>query len=284
MGPEGLFRSNLGTIERVIREICRGARLRDDDAEDFASSVHVALMENDYAVLRKWEGRSSLAGYLSVVIRRLLADSRSRELGRWQPSTEASRMGTSGVLLERLLMRDGRSLEEIIPIVLGHDPALTREAIVAMAARLPRRVRHLRAVGLDDDSSLSLASSEQADERAHAAEVRTLSARASDVVRRTMAAWPDEDAMILRFHFGSSMTIAEISRMLRIPQRPLYRRMEALLAALRGALDAAGLDAAVLSSVIGEASQEMDFGLEPGKNPSALQSEGQGAATAGEAP
>ena len=36
--------------------------------------------------------------------------------------------------------------------------------------------------------------------------------------------------MLIRFRFGSSMSIADISRILRLPQRPLYRRLEALLA------------------------------------------------------
>jgi RNA polymerase sigma factor for flagellar operon FliA len=102
--------------------------------------------------------------------------------------------------------------------------------------------------------------------------VRRLSERAGDVVRRTIAAWPDEDAMILRFRFASSMTIAQVSRMLRLPQRPLYRRIEALLAKLRGTLADAGLDAQVLLSIIGEASQEMDFGLTDGTVPPLQQS------------
>jgi len=262
MDPEQLFRDNLPVIDRVCREVCRGARLREDDAEDFASSARLALMENDYAILRKWEGRSTLAGYLSVVLRRLLADRRDHELGRWTPSAEATRLGASGVLLETLLLRDGRPLDEVLPIVIARDPSLTAAEVTAMAERLPRRHGRLRAVPLEDAAETSLASRERADARALAAEARRISARAGEIVRQTIAAWSDEDAMILRFHYGSSMSIADISRMLRLPQRPLYRRIEALLSRLGSALAAAGLDAAVLMSVIGEASQEMDFGFD----------------------
>ena len=281
MDPEKLFRENLPVIDRVSREVCRGARLRDADAEDFASSVKLALIENDYAILRKWEGRSSLAGYLSVVIRRLLADRRDHELGRWTPSAEAARGGASGVLLETLLMRDGRPLAEVLPIVMARHPSLTSADITAMADRLPRRHGRLRAVALEEAAESSLASRERADARALSAEVRRLSARASEVVRRTMDGWEDEDAMIIRFRYGSSMSIADISRMLRLPQRPLYRRIEALLSRLGSALGAAGLDAAVLSSVIGEASQEMDFGFD-GKTHSMLPSGEENPAASGE--
>jgi RNA polymerase sigma factor (sigma-70 family) len=268
MGPEGVFKSNLAVIDRVISEVCRSARVRDDDAEDFASSVKLALIENEYAILRKWEGRSSLAGYLNVVIRRLLSNRRDHELGRWRPSSEAADMGPTGILIERLLGRDGRAFDEALPIIQANDPSLTRDDVAAIAARLPLRFGRPRGVTLDDAGEASLASSESAEGRVRSAEVRQLSGLASDVVRRTIAAWPDEDAMILRFRFGSSMTIAEIARMLRLPQRPLYRRIEGLLARLRAALVEAGLDEAALSSVIGEASQNMDFGLTPGKSPS----------------
>ena len=266
MDPEALFRDNLPVIDRVCREVCRGARLRDDEAEDFASSVRLALMENAFAILRRWQGRSTLAGFLSVVIRRLLADRRDDEFGRWRPSAEASRLGPSGILLEKLLIRDGRPFAEALPIVIIRHPALTRREIETMAGRLPRRHGRLRVVALDDSDENALVASERADGRALSAEAQRLSARAGEVVRRTIAGWPDEDAMILRFHFGSSMTVAEISRMLRLPQRPLYRRIEALLAGLRAALVTEGLDARVLSIVVGEASQEMDFGFDAGKS------------------
>src|ERR1019366_938207 len=49
---EELFRANLALVERVIAGVCRRAGLRGPDAEDFGSIVMVALIENDYAILR----------------------------------------------------------------------------------------------------------------------------------------------------------------------------------------------------------------------------------------
>src|SRR5262249_44713463 len=141
MDPEELFRANLAVVHRVAREVSRGARLPPSEMDDFVSSVMVSLMEHDYAVLRKWEGRSSLAGYLIVVHRRLLANRRDHDLGRWHPSAEASRQGEAGVLLEKLLLRDHRSLDEALPLVLRADPSLTREDVLAMASRFPARAQ-----------------------------------------------------------------------------------------------------------------------------------------------
>jgi RNA polymerase sigma factor for flagellar operon FliA len=265
MNPEALLRANLEVIDRVVREICRGTRMQPDEVQDFASSVMVSLIENDYAVLRRWEGRSSLAGYLSVVIRRLLSDRRDHELGRWQPSAEAARGGAAGVLLEKLVVRDGRSFDEALPLVWQVDPSRTRDDLLAMAARFPQRRPSLRAVDLEAVAEVALPERDRADDRVLSEEARRLSRRASEIVRATIAQWSDEDAMILRFRFGSSMPVADISRMLRIPQRPLYRRIEALLDCLRHALVAAGIDATLLPSIVGEASYEMDFGLHTGE-------------------
>src|SRR3954470_19265621 len=52
---EELFRANLALVERVIGGVCRRAGLRDAVAEDFSSTVKLALIENDYAILRGYE-------------------------------------------------------------------------------------------------------------------------------------------------------------------------------------------------------------------------------------
>ena len=264
-----MFESNLALIDRVIATVCRRARLFGADAEDFASSARIALIENDYSILRKYSGRSSLAAYLAVVLQHLLSDQRSHELGRWHPSREAERLGKAGVLLETLLHRDRRSFDEALPVVQAFDATVTRECAAEMAARFPPRRTRPRAVEFAED--VPIAAPDAADGRIVDADRRRLGAEASRVVRDFVAALPDEDAMILRFRFESGMTIADISRMLRLPQRPLYRRLESLFARIRAALGAAGVDAQDLTALIGEVN-EMDFGLGDGKSDSARQS------------
>jgi RNA polymerase sigma factor (sigma-70 family) len=253
-----LFESNLALIDRVIAIVCRRGRLFGADAEDFASSVKIALIEDGYAILRKYGGRSSFEAYLAVVVQRLLLDQRTHAFGRWHPSREAERHGHAGVLLETLLHRDRRSLEEALPIVQRLDATLTRERAAAMAGRFPPRTARPRPLELDEN--LPVAASETADVRVLDADRRKRSADTSHAIRDALAALPDEDAMILRFRFGSEMSIADISRMLRLPQRPLYRRLESLIDRLRAALDAAGLDSSDITELIGEA-HDLDFGL-----------------------
>lgn len=266
MDPRELFRENIALIDRVLDRVCRRARLFGADAEDFASSARLALLENDGAILRRFEGRSSLATFLSVVFEHLLADQRVRQYGKWTPSAEAARLGAAAVLLERLLHRDRRDIREATAVVQSAHPELTAREVAQLAARLPYRAQRPHRVDVDDMAALSVPSPDRADSRAVAADVQRLSDRAAAVVRDELVAMPAEDRAILRFRFGREMSIADISRIMRLPQRPLYRRMEALLARLRTALGRAGIDAAAVEEIIGGATQPSDFGLAGGKS------------------
>ena len=253
-------------IEGIAVRACRRAGMHNPaDIEDFTSSVKVALMENDGEILRKYEGRSSLKTYLAIVIERLLLDERMHTRGRFHASAEAVRLGPAAVLLESLVCRDRRSIDEALPLVRALDPSITRERAEALLSRFP--ARRLRAVAVDLDSvpATALTAQEKPDADLLAAEARQSLHRATAVIRATLASFSAEDRVIFRFRFAQEKTVVEISRMLRLPQRPLYRRIESLLARMREALRAAGIEANVLEVA---AAEEMNLGLgetEPGR-------------------
>src|ERR1044072_3956268 len=99
---EQLFRAKLETIERAIRYVCQRNSVRREEEEEFASHVKLKLIEDEYAVIRKHEGRASFAAYISVVIQRLLFDYRIAQWGKWHASTQAQRLGELGVTLEAM--------------------------------------------------------------------------------------------------------------------------------------------------------------------------------------
>ncbi len=271
-----LFRDNLPLIDRVVARVCRAAGLQDADADDFASAVHVALIEDDYAVLRAWQKRSALATYLTVVVQRLFSDERMRALGRWEPSAAARRGGPAAVLLETMVRRDGLPIEQALPRVQAVDPSLSRADLEAMLSALPDRVPRPRPLPLDVADLGNVRSNDAADGALLEKERGQVSQETSRVVRSTLSSMPAEDRAIIRCHFGSGMSIADISRTLRLPQRPLYRKLEAIVARLRGALVAAGVDGRTAESLIGSSVQSLDFGLGSGKSESPPQSDVQG--------
>jgi hypothetical protein len=151
-----------------------------------------------------------------------------------------------------------------MPIVLAIDASLAREDVLAMASRMTPPEKRPRPVELADIAEP--AAPQTADATAQSWDAQRIARRTAAVVREVIADWPDEDVVVLRLRFATSMSIAEISRMLRLPQRPLYRRIESLLAKLRAALEQAGLDAAAFADVIGSDAEDLDFGLNIGKS------------------
>src|SRR5207302_6805108 len=106
---EGLFLSSLPVIDEVVAHVCRRHRLSATEADDFAGEVRLRLIERDYEPLRRFEGRSSLRTYLTVVVHRYFLDYRNKLWGKWRPSMEAKRFGAAAILFERLQVRDGWS-------------------------------------------------------------------------------------------------------------------------------------------------------------------------------
>lgn len=262
MEPRDVLQANLRLIEGIVDRVCRRSRIYGADADDFASIVKLRLVENDYAVLRQYQGRSTLNTYLTIVIERWLADETIRDRGRWHPSTEAVRMGTAAVLLESLIRRDRRTLDDALPLVQAVDPSLGRKDLEAMLLRFPERRSRASVTDLESAPPAALLTRESADAEVLESEARALTGRATAAIREAMEAMTVEDRMLLRMRFGAGLSVADVSRMLRLPQRPIYRRLEALLDKLRTRLAVAGMDATDLADVLAiAAAEDLDLGL-----------------------
>jgi RNA polymerase sigma-70 factor (ECF subfamily) len=63
-----------GLIIHVINHTarCRSIMLTSADREDLTADVLLAIIRNDFAVLRRFRARSSLATYLTVIARRVI--------------------------------------------------------------------------------------------------------------------------------------------------------------------------------------------------------------------
>jgi RNA polymerase sigma factor (sigma-70 family) len=251
---------HLPVIDRAIAIVCAHASLRGADAEDFASLVKVALLDDDCALLRKWEGRSSLATYLTVVIRRLLVDQRRME-GRFYASAEAQRQGEPAVLLERLIAHEERGVEEAVRMVRTRHPELTAAQLEGRVRTLPRRSPRPRLVAIGETESEQFAAPEGADERLNDSDRGRRADEANRVMQAALRSLTSEDRLIFRLRFARGQTVADIARVLGTPQRPLYRRLQSLLATLRRALEEAGLDEAALADLIGTADERLNFQL-----------------------
>src|SRR3954453_23670669 len=167
--PAQLIESHLEVIERIVGHACRRLGIAADDVDDVAAAVKRALVENDYAILRRFEGRSSLTTYLAMVITRLMADQYERSHGRWRPSSEAKRRGERAVLIENVIGKQRRTIGEAVPLLQAIDKSITREEVEQLATQLPQRTPRPREVELADEN---IVSSKYADTAAVDAELR----------------------------------------------------------------------------------------------------------------
>jgi RNA polymerase sigma-70 factor, ECF subfamily len=64
----------MGLVLHVVRHTAqsRSIRLSPEDRDDLCAEVFLAVIRNDFAVLRNFRGQSSLATYLTVVARRVV--------------------------------------------------------------------------------------------------------------------------------------------------------------------------------------------------------------------
>jgi RNA polymerase sigma-70 factor (ECF subfamily) len=64
----------LGLVVHVVNHTTRvrSVAISPQDVEDLSSEVFMAILANDYGVLRRFRGQSSLATYLTVVSRRVV--------------------------------------------------------------------------------------------------------------------------------------------------------------------------------------------------------------------
>lgn len=239
-----------------------------EDVEDFVSQVTAHFVDDGYAALRAFEGRCSLATFLSLVIQRQLIDYRSRNWGRFRPSAAARRLGSAATRLEVLLLRDGLSLDDAVAALASAGHPISKAEAAELARRFPKRASRGVPVDLDDVDPHQLAvGSEVIEAAAEADERRSTMGALSGVMRAAIAELPADDRTILRLHFGSGMSVAEMARSLGIEQRPLYRRLGRLCSELRRRLLAAGLDERRVGELLGRADTELDFGLYEVRNP-----------------
>ena len=142
-----LLVENLALIDQLVTFTSRRHHLAFSDTEELGSIVRLKLLENDFEVLRRFQGRSSLSTFLTIVIERMCLDYCVAKWGKWRPSAEARRAGPLAVRLEALMHRDGVPFEQAVEVlVVTERVSSTRAEIEALRARLPQRTQR-RIVG-----------------------------------------------------------------------------------------------------------------------------------------
>jgi len=237
--PDQLFLKSLPLIRKIIAFASRRYRFRPQDAEDFSSWVMEKLIEDDYGVLRQFQGRCSLATYLSTVIQRLALDFRNHLWGKWRPSAEAERLGKLAVRLEELLVRDEYTFDQACQILrINEGVGLTVAELDDLRAKLPPRTGRQPPVDakvLQEKPSLDPLPDQQVQEQ----EVEIKHRRICKALHHALETLSKEDQLLVKLR--TRMSVADIARTWKVDQKPLYRRLEKIYKELRKALEREGV-------------------------------------------
>ena len=105
----------------------RSVVLRPEDVEDIAAEILLQVVANDYAVLRRFLGKCSLATYLTVVARRICV----HELAKHSAAARIKNIG------------DGRDIREPHTAPQFERGLENVELVQRMLKRLPRKAREI---------------------------------------------------------------------------------------------------------------------------------------------
>ena len=237
-----LFTTHLPTIEWAIRRTCRRNCLREEEAEDFASSVRLKLLEDDCAVLRKFKGDAKLSTFLVTVVQHLFQDYRIAKWGKWRPSAAAKRAGAVAVQLEILTVRDGMDFDQAVETLQRNfGVEETAAELAEIAGRLPPRVPRR----FEGEEALERAAVTAAGADAEGAlldgEREATARRVEAALGEALAELPAEDRLLLKMRFEDGFQVSRIATVLGQRQRQLYSRCERLVKELRrGAASSGG--------------------------------------------
>jgi RNA polymerase sigma factor (sigma-70 family) len=247
---EETFLKLLPAIERISAFVTRRHHASAEEAQEFSSYVKEKLIEHDYGVIGRFEGRSSIETFLVTVISNYFHDFRNREWGKWRPSAAARRGGPAAIQLERYLVRDGLTFDQACESLSSNrGVTLDRSELERLAATLPVRFRRR----VESEEVLrERAAPDSPDRPVLDEERRALWDRVMKVLAAEQAKMPPQDAQILAMKFEDGAKVSEIAATLRIDQKPLYERLKRVLKRLRLALAVQGIDEETIRTLLSD--------------------------------
>ena len=122
----------MGLVVHVINHTAqaRSVRLSAEDRDDLSSEVFLKLIQDDFAILRHFRGRSSLATYLTVVARRIVVRAMLRRkpmapLGEGAMQQAAQKTADSQPHPEKRVS-DREQVERLLEGLDGHEAQVVR--------------------------------------------------------------------------------------------------------------------------------------------------------------
>ena len=249
MDYQRLLLDHLDLVDQIVRTTGRRRHLSATEREDFASFVRLRLVEDDYAILRKFQNRSTLWTYLAAVVERLSLDFCVAKWGRWRPSALAERLGPIAVTLERLVTRDSHTIEEAMEIVrTHHDVGKTYAELRRIWDQLPVRVRTTE---VGEDAASTVSSNDRSETEVEDGDRQKDIDRLQRALQTAFGQIPPQDRVVIALRFDQDLSMVQIARLTGSSVPTLHRRLDKSVKQLRLALTSEGFDPRDIAGLIG---------------------------------
>ena len=240
--PKAYLVKHLPVIDAAIKVACRRHEILDDQAEEFASHTKLKLIENDYHLIRSFQGKSSFRTYLFTVINRIFIDWLRMMKGRWRPSEYAKRLGQMGIKLEELMARKKLSYQEACyAIKINHGVNIDSREFRKLADKISKQLStNPRQVDIPLEkinNSESTLKDPVIDKNSQEIREKIVS-----IIKDVSESLEANDKLILKMHFHDNLGISVISRILKQKRHGVDARLKFILVGFKEKILANGIN------------------------------------------
>ena len=242
--PELLVVTYLPRVRQFVERACWRRGLRPE-VDDVISTVVVKLVSDNYAVVRVFDGRGPFDAYLSRIVDRVALDYQRHLWGTWRPSALARRLGTAGVMLDRLISRDQLPVQDAV-LRVASQLGLRLSDVTAMGEQLATRPARngIRRSELLATQHISFSSGLERAERRKTVDAVNVA------LSKALGRLTVRERALLRMRYVQELSVREIATHFRVEQKQLYRLYNSLLRRMRQILAESGVDTHVVFSVL----------------------------------
>lgn len=237
---------HLDTIVSAVRCVARRRRLDEDERRELLSRAALRLLEREERAIDSFSGACQLHTYLVQIVDRLWIDSQIERRGKWRPRVRSRLLGTTVVLLDRLIRREGREPREALELVQAQGARRRSSGDLEVLANELAAARRPVEISLDlvepvdlrlPDDSLS--------ERQRA----LLAARLGRALTEELRALPPLERRAIELRYLEGRSAREASKTLGVQESAVYPLAYAGMRKLRRALTARGYDGASVRTI-----------------------------------
>jgi RNA polymerase sigma factor (sigma-70 family) len=238
----------LKTIEKLAKTLARRRGLLPEDVEDFAQDTLLKVMSNGHATLRKFRGDSSMTTFMASVVGFYFKDWTNSKWGKYRTPKPVARLGEPAITLHRLMVRDRLSFAEACEkLRTDHGVVLSEAELAAIAARLQLKFRPQLE---PPDALITVPAPDTTDRNIVDQEKLELRQRIDEILKQWRARLTEQDALIVSYWIDDGLKFVDVAKLVGIPQKKVYERVDALRKQLRRLLEDAGIDGATIRDLL----------------------------------